>query len=323
MHKLLYNYLRQSVRRKLGMTTSVLVSPYRIAREFLNFKTTVIYWFRSAVLVTIGILSAGFGLKSFLLPNHFIDGGITGISLMVNATSGASLAFLLVAFNAPFIVLGYQQFGPSLALKSTLAILGLAMAVAFIEYPVVTSDKLLVASFGGVFLGLGIGLSIRGGAVIDGTEVLAIYIGRRTGLSIGDVILIFNLMIFLTAAYVLSPEAAMYSMLTYVAAAKTVDFVVEGIEEYIGVTIISTHQEEIKTMIASQMRRGVTVYAGKGGIGKSNRISKNIDILFSVVTRLELSKLKVEIAKIDPNAFIVLSKISDVKGGIVKKRPLK
>jgi len=271
----------------------------------------------------MGILSAGLGLKGFLLPNHFIDGGVTGISLIVNAVSGVPLSILLLLINLPFILLGFSQIGQSFALKSILAITGLALAVAIIQYPVVTSDKLLVAAFGGFFLGAGIGLAMRGGAVIDGTEVLAIYVGKKTGLTIGDVILIFNILIFSTAAYVLSLESALYSMLTYISASKTVDFIIEGIEEYIGVTIISSHHEEIRRMIIEKIRRGVTVYSGKRGFGKTGEKPNQSDIIFTVVTRLEIAKLHSEVNKIDPNAFVVMTNVLDARGGMIKKRPLK
>jgi uncharacterized membrane-anchored protein YitT (DUF2179 family) len=305
------------------MASSVLVSPYRIAKEFLIFKLTLLYRLRSTILIALGILSAGFGLQGFLLPSHFIDGGVVGISLMVNSTTGFSLSILLVLLNLPFIVIGYHQFGKAFALKSVLAIIGLALAVAMVQYPVVTSDKLLVASFGGIFLGAGIGLVMRGGAVIDGTEILAIYLGKKSGLTVGDVILLFNIVIFATAAYILTPEAAMYSMLTYFAASKMVDFIVEGIEEYIGVTIISTHHAEIQDMIVQKMKRGITVYSGTGGHGKTGPQAHQREILFSVVTRIELASLKAEVEKIDPNAFIVLTNVLDAKGGMMKKRALK
>lgn len=323
MRKFLYEYLLRSVRLKLDMAPAVLVSPYRIAKEFLVFKTTLLYQLKSAILISLGILSASFGLESFLLPSQFIDGGVVGVSLMVNQKMGISLSVLLVLLNLPFIALGYQQFGRTFAIKSTLAIIGLAAVVALVHFPVITSDKLLVAAFGGVFLGAGIGLVMRGGAVIDGTEILAIYTGRKTGLTVGDVILVFNVIIFFTAAYVLTPESAMYSMLTYFAASKMVDFIVEGIEEYIGVTIISTHFEEIQEMIINKMKRGVTVYSGVGGYGKSGPKPHHRDILFSVVTRIELATLKSEVEKIDPNAFIVLTNVLDAKGGMMKKRALK
>ena len=324
MHRFLYNLLVRSLHRRLGEAAStVIVTPYRVAKEFLLFKANLWYWTRSVLFVSMGILSAGLGLKGFLLPNHFIDGGVTGISLIVNAVSGVSLSLLLLLINLPFILLGLSQIGRSFALKSILAITGLALAVAIIQYPVVTSDKLLVAAFGGFFLGAGIGLAMRGGAVIDGTEVLAIYVGKKTGLTIGDVILIFNILIFSTAAYVLSLESALYSMLTYISASKTVDFIIEGIEEYIGVTIISPHHEEIRQMIVEKIRRGVTVYSGKRGFGKSGEKPNKSDIIFTVVTRLEIAKLHSEVNKIDPNAFVVMTNVLDARGGMIKKRPLK
>lgn len=323
MRKFVYNLLVRSLSRRFGEASTIVVTPYRLAKEFLIFKANVGYWIRSTFLVALGILSAGLGLKGFLLPNHFIDGGVTGISLIVNATTQIPLPILLIVINLPFILLGLSQIGRSFAIKSILAIAGLALAVAVIQYPVVTTDKLLVAAFGGFFLGAGIGLAMRGGAVIDGTEVLAIYVGKKTGLTIGDVILIFNVLIFSTAAYVLSLEAALYSMLTYISASKTVDFIIEGIEEYIGVTIISSHHEEIRQMIIEKMRRGVTIYNGKKGFGKSGEKPNQSDIIFTVVTRLEIAKLKSEVEKIDPNAFVFMTNVLDAKGGMIKKRPLK
>jgi uncharacterized membrane-anchored protein YitT (DUF2179 family) len=323
MHRFIYNLLVRSVTRRLGDATDIIITPYRIAKEFLILRADVGYWLRSAALIAFGILSAGLGLKGFLLPNKFIDGGVTGISLIVNAVSGVPFPLLLLLINLPFVLLGFAQIGRSFAIRSILAISGLALAVATIDYPVITSDKLLVAAFGGVFLGAGIGLAVRGGAVIDGTEVLAIYLSRRTGLTIGDVILIFNVMIFLTAASVLSLEVALYSMLTYISASKTVDFVVEGIEEYVGVTIISTHPEEIRQMIIAKLRRGITVYSGKRGYGKRGENPLESDIIFTVITRLEIGKLKAEVEKIDPNAFVWMTNVLDVRGGMIKKRPLK
>lgn len=323
MHRFLYDLLVRSVTRRVGEATDIIVTPYRVAKEFLIFKASVGYWIRSVIFVSLGIFSAGLGLEGFLLPSEFIDGGVTGISLIVRATTQLPLPILLVVINLPFILLGLSQIGRSFAIKSVLAITGLALAIALIDYPEVTSDKLLVATFGGFFLGAGIGLAVRGGAVIDGTEVLAIYVGRKTGLTIGDVILIFNVLIFSTAAYVLSLEAALYSMLTYISASKTVDFIVEGIEEYIGVTIISSHHEEIRQMIIEKLRRGVTVYSGKGGYGTRGETPLARDILFTVVTRLEIAKLKSEVEKIDPNAFVWMTNVLDAHGGMIKKRPLK
>jgi len=224
--------------------------------------------------------------------------------------------------NLPFILLGWKQINPTFGLKSIIAISLLAFVVAVIPYPVVTNDKLLIAVFGGFFLGAGIGLTIRGGGVIDGTEILAIYFNRKSSLSVGDFILLFNIVIFSVAAYLLSIETALYSILIYLAASKTVDFILEGIEEFTGVTIISAHSKEIANMIRQKLGRGLTIYSGKRGYGKSGE-NYPTEIIFTVITRLEISRLNSEIEKIDPNAFIVMQSIKDTRGGMVKKRPLK
>jgi uncharacterized membrane-anchored protein YitT (DUF2179 family) len=295
---------------------------YDDAKAFYRFKISVFHLLKSGILISIGILSAGFGLKSFLLPNLFIDGGVTGISLLVSGVTNFSLALLIVLINLPFIILGYKQIGKNFAVKSIVAICGLAVAITFIHYPVITSDKLLVSVFGGFFVGAGIGFTVRGGAVLDGTEILAIYMTKKTGLTIGDIILIFNIAIFSVAAYLLSIEVALFSILAYMAAAKTIDFIVEGVDEYIGVTVVSAHSEEIRMMITEKMGRGVTLYSGKRGFGKRGDNLNQTDIVFSVITRLEIAKIQSEIEKIDKNAFLVMSSIKDTKGGMIKKRVL-
>jgi uncharacterized membrane-anchored protein YitT (DUF2179 family) len=297
-------------------------SGYRVAKQFLEFKVTMISNMKDMVLIVIGIFSAAFGFKGFLLTNHFIDGGATGISLLISALTDIPLYILIPLVNIPFIVLGYRIFDSKFAIKMTLAISGLALCLATVTFPNVTNDNLLVAAFGGFFLGAGIGLSIRGGAVLDGTEVLAIYLSRKFGTTIGDVISVINIVIFSAAAYLLSVEIALYSMITYLAASKTLDFIIEGIEEYTGVTIISSHFDEIREMIISKMGRGVTVYNGRRGYGTHGERG-NIDIIYTVITRLELNKLHVELEKIDPDAFVVMTSVKDTKGGMIKKRPLK
>lgn len=286
------------------------------------WKTSTGRHLKDFLLITIGIFSAAFGFKGFLLTNHFIDGGATGISLLISALTKIPLALLLVCVNIPFILLGYKIIGKIFALKTALAIAGLALVVGTVSFPDVTKDNLLVAVFGGFFLGAGIGLAVRGGAVIDGTEVLAIYLSRKLGTTIGDIIIIINVFIFSTAAYLLSVEVALYSMITYLAASKTLDFIIEGIEEYTGVTIISNHSEAIRLMITENLGHGVTTYKGEGGFGKHGA-SKDIKIIYTVLTRLELNKLKTEIEKIDEEAFVIMSSIRDTKGGMVKKRGLK
>ncbi|MGZ8545456.1 MAG: YitT family protein, partial [Flavisolibacter sp.] len=280
--------------------------------------------FRDVILMILGVISAGFGLKSFLIPNGLIDGGVMGISLLTNSQQSLfSLSALIIVFNLPFLLLGYKQISRTFSIKSVIAITVLALVVELVPYPKVTDDKVLVAVFGGFFLGAGIGLTIRGGAVIDGTEVLAIHLSRRNSLTVGDFILLFNIIIFTSAAYLLSIPIALYSILTYLAASKTVDFILEGIEEFTGVTIISTRSGQITDMIRNKLGRGLTIYAGRRGFGKSGASDLSTDIIFTVITRLEINRLTTEVEKIDPKAFMFMQSIKDTRGGMVKKRPLK
>jgi uncharacterized membrane-anchored protein YitT (DUF2179 family) len=317
------NNLREKIEIALGKTEFQPASRYQKAKHSWRVQRTVRDYIRSGLFVVIGVLSAGFGLKGFLMPNNFIDGGVMGISLLINNKTGLPLAALIILINLPFILLGWHQISKGFSIKSVVAIILLAIAVAIIPYPIVTKDKLLVAVFGGFFLGAGIGFTIRGGAVIDGTEILAIFFSRKQSLSVGDFILVFNILIFSAAAYLISMGVAMYAILTYLAASKTVDFILEGVEEFTGVTIISPHSDEIADFIKQKMGRGLTIYSGKRGFGKRGENYVATDILFTVVTRLEISRLTNEVEKIDPNAFIVMQSIRDTKGGMVKKRPLK
>jgi len=287
-----------------------------------NIKVEISHAIKETIFIIIGVFSAGFGLKGFLLPNHFIDGGATGISLLLQNTTALSLGILLIIVNLPFLILATRTIGLKFALKSIIAISFLAIVVHFVDYPIITQDKLLIAVFGGFFLGLGIGLSMRGGSVIDGTEVLAIFLSRKLSITVGDVLLLINIIIFSFGAYILSVETALYAILTYLAAGRTVDFVVDGVEEYVGLTIISEEHELIRLMITEKLRRACTIYAGKGGFGTKGK-SYDKDIIYTVVTRLELAKFHTEIDKIDKNAFIIMGVVKDLKGGMIKRKPLK
>jgi len=322
MNPFFHQIIKQKVERSL-QKKGELTDDNLLLTEVDLLKVKWYHYFSDTFFIVLGIISAGFGLKGFLLPSSFIDGGVTGISLLTSEVTGISLSILIVLINLPFLLLGFSQIGKQFAFKSILAIIGLALVVHFIPYPIITTDKLLIAVFGGFFLGAGIGLAIRGGAVLDGTEVLAIYLSKKLGLTIGDVILIFNILIFSVGGYILSIEIALYAILTYLAASKTIDFIIEGVEEYTGITIISDYSEKIRLMITEKMGRGVTIYDGKGGYGKKGGKLKKFDIIFTVVTRLEIARLKTEIDKIDTEAFIVMHSIKDTKGGIIKKRPLK
>jgi len=279
----------------------------RIAREALNI-----------LLVILGILSAGMGLKGFLLSSRFIDGGVTGISMLLADVTRLPLAVWILIINLPFIGLGLRQIGWKFALKSAGAIAGLAVCLAVIKYPDVTPDRLLTAVFGGFFIGAGIGLAIRGGAVLDGTEIAALLISKHLYvLRVGDVILVLNIFIFMAAAFLLGIESALYSILTYFAASKTIDFILHGIEGYNGVTIISASSEEIRGAVLTDLGRGMTVYQGRGGFSETEQ-----QILFCVVSRLELGKLRKIVNDIDRDAFVLVNPISDVSGGFLKRRPV-
>ena len=283
-----------------------------------RIKNKNIRLLKEAALITFGVISACFGLKSFLMPNHFIDGGVTGISLLVSQLTGWNLSYLILIINIPFILMGYKQIGKKFAIKTAVAIIVLSLALVFLPFAPITHDKLLIAFFGGFFLGGGIGLAMRGGCVIDGTEVLALYISRNSMFTVGNIILILNIVIFAFAAYFLNIETALYAILTYLSASNTIDFIVNGLEAYTGVTIISEKNEEIKHFIITDMRRGVTIYKGEGGYLEK----KDIDILYTVVTKLEMSKLQSEIMQIDSDAFVVQQQVADIKGGVVKRQAL-
>ncbi len=273
---------------------------------------------KETLSIIIGIFLAAFGLKSFLIPNSFIDGGITGVSLLLHFVTPLSVSFILFILNFPFIILGKRQVGNIFAVKAFFAILALSIVLGFINFPIITTDKLLAAVFGGFMIGAGTGMTMRGGSVIDGTEILSIFLNKKTSLAIGEIIFIINVIIFSFAAVILSIEAALYSILTYLIASKTIDFFIQGIEEYIGLTIISVKNKEIKSKLIS-LGKGVTVYEGKSGY---NDDGKKIDILFTFVTRLEVLKIKQNILSIDQKAVIIEQGIREVTGGIIKRRPL-
>jgi uncharacterized membrane-anchored protein YitT (DUF2179 family) len=320
MHELLKSFLfKVNLIRK---NDDLQISRYSYAKAYLDFILLIKSNLKDAVLIVIGIFSAAFGFKGFLLTNHFIDGGATGISLLISNLTHIPLYILLIVVNIPFVLLGYNIIGKQFAIKTSFAIIGLALCVANVNFPNVTNNDILVAIFGGFFLGAGIGFSIRGGAVIDGTEILAIYLSKKIGTTIGDIIIAINVVIFSAAMYFLSVEIALFSMVTYLAASKTLDFIIEGIDEYMGVTIVSTHFSEIKQMIVSKMERGITVYKGERGFGTRGEMGE-VNILYTVITRLEMNKLKIEIERIDPNAFVVMHSVKDTKGGMIKKKPLK
>lgn len=292
----------------------------RIIKEIKNSNKVRVV--KDTSLITIGILSAGLGLKGFIIPNNFIDGGVTGISLLLSLTTGIPLPLLIIIINAPFIAMGFKQVSKIFSVKTIFSIAGLALCLVVFPFPVVTNDKLLTSVFGGMSLGAGIGFAVRGGCVIDGTEVLAIFLSKKFNAKVGDIILVINIAIFSVAAVILGIEIAFYSVLTYISATRTVDFIIEGLEEYTGVTIISDYSDDICNVIIEKLGRGVTIYSGKKGFGKRGSVDHEIEIVFTVITRLEISRLRSLIDHIDRNAFVFQHSINDIKGGMVKKRPI-
>jgi uncharacterized membrane-anchored protein YitT (DUF2179 family) len=284
------------------------------------------------IYCTIGTLLAGFALKGFLIPNRFLDGGVTGISLLVHELYHLNIAWLIVAINVPFIIAGAFHVNWKFALKTFTCVVALGLCLAFVPYPtmfidlsqpnLVTTDKVMVAIFGGFFLGLGIGLAMRAGCSIDGMEVLALYTLKRSSFTISEIILGLNVIIFLIAALKLGLEKSLYSMLTYYIASRTIDYVIEGLEEYTGVTIISGKSDHIKEHLVLKMGKGITVYKGERGYMKDNFSQhSDCDIVFTVVTRLEVRRLKNLVHQIDPAAFVFTNSIKEVAGGggVVKK----
>lgn len=278
-------------------------------------------WAIDTVYTLAGILFSGFALRSFLVPNQFFDGGVTGISLLIHELYHVNIAYVIILANIPFIVMGAFQVNRVFAFRTLAAVIGLALCLHFIPYPQITSDKLLVSIFGGVFMGIGVGLAIRGGCALDGIEVLALYTGKRISFTISEIILGINIVIFLIAAIKLGLPTALYSILTYYTASKAINFVIEGLEEYTGVTIISANSEEVKERLVMSLGRGITVYKGERGFLKDSfDISQPVDIVFTVVTRLELRRLRNLVHDIDPKAFVFTSVIKEAAGGVLKRR---
>ena len=244
-------------------------------------------WLSETFTTLVGMLFSGFALRSFLVPNKFFDGGVTGISLLIHELYDVNIAYVIILANIPFIIMGAFQVNRAFAIKTFIAVIGLGLCLQFIPYPPVTSDKLLVSIFGGVFMGIGVGLAIRGGCALDGIEVLALYTGKRISFTISEIILGLNIVIFLIAALKLGLPTALYSILTYYTASRTINFVIEGVEEYTGVTIISGESELIKEELVMVFGRGITVYKGERGFLKDSfDVSNPVDIVFTIVTRL-------------------------------------
>jgi uncharacterized membrane-anchored protein YitT (DUF2179 family) len=267
--------------------------------------------------IALGIVLASIGLKAFLLPNGFLDGGVTGIALLVRSQFDINISILLVLFSIPFLVLGYYTVSKRIVMKSIASILGLALFIHFENFDIITDDKLLISIFGGLFLGAGIGISIRNGSVLDGSEILGVYLNDRFGISIGKVILLFNIILFSITAWVISTEVALYSILTYIVTAKVTDLIIEGFEDFIGVTIVSKEYKTIKDSIITELGAGLTSYKGSRGYGSQGH-QEDFDIIHTIINRIDIKKMHRIIDEIDDNAFIVEFDVNSVKGGVLR-----
>ncbi len=273
------------------------------------------------LLIIAGVIITSFALQGFLVPNKFFDGGITGISLLIHEIYHINLAYVIVLANLPFVIMSAYAINKGFAIKTFFCVVLLSVCLLYPGFPVITEDKLLISIFGGFFLGLGIGLTMRAGCAVDGIEVLALYTLRRSSFTISEIILGLNIIIFSMAAFKFGIPVALYSMLTYFTASKTIDYVIEGIQAYTGVTIISGKSEEVKHRLVNELGRGITVYKGERGYlpGKFD-VHDDCDIIFTIITRLELRKLKNMVTEVDPNAFVFASTIKETSGGIIKRR---
>ncbi|WP_339626487.1 YitT family protein [uncultured Winogradskyella sp.] len=267
--------------------------------------------------IAFGIILASIGLKAFLLPNDFLDGGVTGIALLVRSQFDINISILLVAFSIPFLILGYYTVSKRIVVKSIISIIGLALFIQFENFGTITEDKLLISIFGGLFLGAGIGIAIRNGSVLDGSEILGIYLNDRFGFSIGQIILFFNIILFSITAYVISVEVALYSILTYIVTAKVTDLTIEGFEDFIGVTIVSKKYMPIKTAIMKELGAGLTTYKGSKGFGSQGE-QEDFDIIHTIINRIDIKKMHRIVDDIDRNAFIVEFDVNSVKGGVLR-----
>ncbi len=267
-----------------------------------------------------GVTLAAIALEAFMLPNKFLDGGVTGIAILVNIAFGINLNLLLVVLNIPFLYMGYKKIGKTFAVQAGISIFMLTIILNFLEIPTVTEDKVLIAVFGGILMGTGIGLIIRGGGLIDGFEVITDFTQKNSAFSGTEITLFLNSLIMLAAVFSFGIETAMYSILTYFTAIKVTDYVVDGFEEYTALTIISKDHDKVKELIVKQFGKAISVYKGERGyLPDTFHIKHDCDIIMTVVTRLEVHRMKNAISLIDPKAFFYIQTIKEVKGGIVKQ----
>ena len=271
--------------------------------------------FISFVLITIGACLAAVALEIFLVPNNIIDGGIIGISIMISYITKIKLSILTLVFNIPFLILGYKQLGKSFLIKASYAMVVFSVLLnQFKPVPELTNDILLATVFGGLLLGIGVGFVIKFGACLDGTEVIAIMISKKTSFSVGQVVMFLNFFIYATASLLFGWDRALYSILTYFITFKIIDMVSEGFEQAKAVMIITNHGEEIANSIHKKLGRTVTMLEGEG------LISGKKVVLYAVVTRIEIPELKRIVEEDDYSAFVTISDVNEIVGKHIKKK---
>jgi len=291
-----------------------------------NHKSDFINWdnilnIKNLIQILVGSGMAVFAMKGFMIPNQFMDGGVTGISILLHEISHIPISIFISVFNLPFIYLGYKRIGKTFAVQTSLAVFLLTLGLIFINIKPVTTDPLLIAIFGGILIGTGVGLVIRSGGVIDGAEVIAVFTRRRIGFSNSEIIMIFNTFIFAGAAFHFGMEKAMYSLITYYAATRATDYIVDGIEQYTAINIISSQQEKIKNLLVNELGKGITVYKGERGyLPGSFDIKTDCEIIVTIVTRLEINQIQDAVSGIDEKAFVYIQSINEATGGILKAK---
>ena len=276
---------------------------------------------KNILLNLIGVAFITLALKGFMIPNKFLDGGVIGISILVHELVPVPFALLVFVFNLPFLFLGKRLLGNTFAIQYLLTLALISTSMATIHIDAVTSDKLLIALFGGCLIGIGMGLCIRSGSVADGFEILAVMTTKKIGLNVSEVIFGMNTLIFLAAAWYFGITTALYSIVTYFAAVKSLDYVADGLEQYTSLNIISGESEAIKSLIVEKFGKGITVIKGERGYLPDNfQVKHNCDIIVTIVTRLELLRIKDEVRQLDPKAFMFIHYIKEASGGILRHK---
>lgn len=292
----------------------------RYKSDSVNWKK--VWSIKNILHILLGTGLAMLAMKGFMIPNKFLDGGMTGIAILLHEIFHINISILVIALNMLFIYLGYRKIGKTFAVQTTIAVLLLSVGLLLININPITTDKLLIAIFGGLLMGTGVGLVIRGGGVIDGAEVIAVFTRRKVGFSNSEIIMLINCIIFAVAALEFGIETAMYSVITYFTATRATNYVVDGIEEFTAMNIVSSQQEEIKNFLVNELGKGITVYKGERGyLPGSFDIKSDCEIIVTIVTRLEIKQIQDAVMMIDPKAFVYVQSIKEASGGILKAKP--